>query len=373
MLFIDFSSAFNTIIPQQLIHKLVQLGLNTSLCNWLLDFLTGRPQAVRVGSNTSSTITLNTGAPQGCVLSPLLFTLLTHDCTPSNNSNLFIKFADDTTVVGLISNRDEINYRSEVSRLAGWCSDNNLSLNVEKTKEIVVDFRRVHTQHAPLTINGCTKFLGVHITEDLSWTNNTAALAKKAQQRLYFLRKLRRARAPAPIMCTFYRGTIESILTSCITVWYGACNASCRNTLQRIVRAAEKIVGVSLPSLQDIYSIRLTRKALCIAGDPTHPTHSFFSLLPSGRRLRSLQARTSRLKDSFIHQAVRKLDSPISPPPPLFCPMHHWTLNLWLPPPPLTHTHCDQHQSLCTALDWPHSTTSSDSLNKDCSLSFLSL
>ncbi len=342
MLFIDFSSAFNTIIPQQLTHKLAQLGLNTSLCNWLLDFLTGRPQAVRVGINTSSTITLNTGAPQGCVLSPLLFTLLTHDCTPSHNSNLFIKFADDTTVVGLISNRDETNYRSEVSRLAGWCRDNNLFLNVEKMKEIVVDFRRVHTQHAPLTINGATverasstKFLGVHITEDLSWTNNTAALAKKAQQCLYFLRKLRRARAPTPIMCTFYRGTIESILTSCITVWYGACNASCRKSLQRIVRAAEKIVGVSLPSLQDIYSTRLTRKALSIAGDPTHPTHSFFSLLPSGRRLRSLQARTSRLKDSFIHQAVRKLNSlPSLPPSPL---LPHATLNsdTMTPPPQL--------------------------------------
>ncbi len=307
-----------------------------------------------------------------CVLSPLLFTLLTHDCTPSHNSNLFIKFADDTTVVGLISNRDETNYRSEVSSLAGWCSDNNLSLNVEKMKEIVVDFRRVHTQHAPLTINGATvervsstKFLGVHITEDLSWTNNTAALAKKAQQRLYFLRKLRRARAPASIMCTFYRGTIESILTSCITVWYGACNASCRKTLQRIVRAAKKIVGVSLPSLQDIYSTCLTRKALCIAGDPTHPTHSFFSLLPSGRRLRSLQARTSRLKDSFIHQAVRKLNS-LTPPPPLFYPMHHWTMTLRPPPPPQLPTspgpspppltNCDPHQSLCAALDWslPH-------------------
>ncbi len=118
-----------------------------------------------------------------------------------------------------------------------------------------------------------------------------------------------KSQSPGPIMCTFYRGTIESILTSCITVWYGACNASCRKSLQWIVRAAEKIVGVSLPSLQDIYSTRLTRKALCIAGDPTHPTHSFFSLLPSGRRLRSLQARTNRLKDSFIHQAVRKLNS----------------------------------------------------------------
>ncbi len=81
------------------------------------------------------------------------------------------------------------------------------------------------------------------------------------------------------------------------------------------MKAAEKIVGVSLPSLQDIYSTRLTRKALCIAGDPTHPTHSFFSLLPSGRRLRSLQARTNRLKDSFIHQAEAELPPEIGQSP----------------------------------------------------------
>ncbi len=204
-------------------------------------------------------------------------------------------------------------------------------------------YEYVHTQHAPLTSNGATvervsstKFLGVHITEDLSWTNNTAALTKKAQQHLYFLRKLRRARAPTPIMCTFYRGTIESILTSCITVWYGACNASCRKSLQRIVRAAEKIVGVSLPSLQDIYSTCLTCKALCIAGDPTHPTHSFFSLLPSGRRLQSLQARTSRLKDSFIHQAVRKLNSLLTLPPLPSPLLPHATLNSDTPQLPRT-------------------------------------
>ncbi|XP_037537935.1 coiled-coil domain-containing protein 18 [Nematolebias whitei] len=134
----------------------------------------------------------------------------------------------------------------------------------KKTKEIVVDFRRTQTKHAPLSINGVvvervssTKFLGVHISEDLSWTINTAAVAKKAHQRLYFLRKLRRARAPTPIMTTFYRGAIESILMSCSTVWYGACTASCRKSLQRIVRTAEKIIGTSLPCLQDLHSSRL--------------------------------------------------------------------------------------------------------------------
>uniref|UniRef100_A0A8C5EG57 Reverse transcriptase domain-containing protein n=1 Tax=Gouania willdenowi TaxID=441366 RepID=A0A8C5EG57_GOUWI len=344
MLFIDFSSAFNTIIPQQLIHKLDNLGLSTPMCNWLLDFLTGRPQAVRVSSNTSSTIMMNTGAPQGCVLSPLLFTLLTHDCAPSSSSNLFVKFADDTTVVGLINNNDESIYRSEVSRLASWCKDNNLHLNVEKTKEIVVDFRRTHTQHTPLTIDGAavervssTKFLGVHISEDLSWCLNSASLAKKANQRLYFLRKLRRARAPSSIMHTFYSGTIESIMSSCITVWYGACTVSCRKSLQRIVRIAEKIIGVSLPPLLDIYNSRLTRKATRIAGDPTHPSYSLFSLLPSGRRLQSLRARTSRLKNSLFHQAVRRLNSlPALPPIRPLIPFPFPAPASIPPPPPST-------------------------------------
>ncbi|XP_059849380.1 uncharacterized protein LOC132407102 [Hypanus sabinus] len=91
------------------------LGLNTSLCNWILDFLTGRPQSVRIGSSISNTITMSTGPPpQGCVLSPLLFTLLTHDCAATHSSNHIIRFADDTTVVGLISNNDESAYREEV-------------------------------------------------------------------------------------------------------------------------------------------------------------------------------------------------------------------------------------------------------------------
>ncbi len=167
--------------------------------------------------------------PQGCVLSPLLFTLLTHDCTAKFSSNHIIKFADDTTVVGLISNNDETHYREEMAQLAEWCGANNLSLNVEKTKEVVMDFRRRNsTDHPPLTIDSSTvervsstKFLGVHITEDLTWTTNTMSLSKKAQQRLHFLRWLKRASLPPPILTTFYRGTIESVLTSCITVWYG--------------------------------------------------------------------------------------------------------------------------------------------------------
>jgi hypothetical protein len=79
MLFIDYSSSFNTIVPTKLITKLRTLGLNISLCNWILDFLTDHPQIVSIGNNTSAMLILNTGAPQGCVLSPLLYSLFTHD------------------------------------------------------------------------------------------------------------------------------------------------------------------------------------------------------------------------------------------------------------------------------------------------------
>ncbi len=113
MLFVDYSSAFNTIVPATLVAKLQTLGLNRSLCSWILDFVTGRSQVVRMG-NTSSPLTLNTGAPQGCVLSPLLYSLYTHDCTATHSSNVIVKFADDTTVMGLITDNNETAYREEV-------------------------------------------------------------------------------------------------------------------------------------------------------------------------------------------------------------------------------------------------------------------
>ncbi|KAK2920678.1 hypothetical protein Q8A73_000163 [Channa argus] len=255
MLFIDFSSAFNTIIPQHLTEKLSILGLNTSLCNWILDFLTGRPQSVRIGNNISSTTTLSTGAPQGCVLSPLLFT-------------------------SLLMTRP-------------WWGD-----------------------HSPLIIDGSsvemvksTTFLGVHLAEYLTWSVNTSSITKKAQQRLYFLRRLRKAHLPPPILTMFYRGTIESILSSCITAWFGNCTVTDRKTLQRIVRTAEKIIGVSLPSIMHIYTTRCIRKANSIVDDPTHPSHTLFTLLPSGKRFRSIRAATSRLCNSFFTQAIRLLNT----------------------------------------------------------------
>ncbi len=314
MLFVDYSSAFNTIVPATLVAKLQNLGLNRSLCSWILDFLTGRSQVVRMGNNTSSPLTLNTGAPQGCVLSPLLYSLYTHDCTATHSSNVI--FADDITVIGLITDNDETAYRAEVSTLTKWCQENHLSLNIDKTKGLVVDFRRQSREHTPITIDktpvervNSFKFLGVHITEDLTWSTHTDAVLKKSHQRLFFLRRLRKFGMSPSILRSFYTCTVESILTGCITAWFGNSTAGNRKALQRVVRTARHIVGGELPSLQDIYTRRCTRKARRITNDSSHPSHRLFSLLPSGRRLRSIRSRTSRLRNSFFPQAIRLMNS----------------------------------------------------------------
>ncbi len=225
---------------------------------------------------------------------------------------------------GLISNNNETHYRDEVAQQAEWCGANNLFLNVSKTKEVVMGFRRNSGDHPPLTIDSSTvervsiiKFLGVHITEDLTCTTNTTSLSKKAQQCPHFLRRLKRASLPPPILTPIYGGTIESVLTSCITVCYGNSSAAdppadCEHIF--------KDHRAPLPSILDIFLAQCSSKANSIVKDPTHPFHSLFQLLPSGRWYRSIRARSARLLNSFFSPGCEspELNSPL--------PLETWTI-----------------------------------------------
>lgn len=130
---------------------------------------------------------------------------------------------------------------------------------------------------------------------------NTSAIAKKSQLRLYPLRRLRKGHLPPPICTTFYRGIVEGILSSCITVWLGNCIASDQKTLQHTVSTAEKIISVFCPSLKNILNNCCIHEALSIAEDPSHPSHGLFTLQ---RRYQSQPTNTTNLCNSFIPQAI---------------------------------------------------------------------
>ena len=164
MLFIDFSSAFITIILSKLITKLSDLGINTSLCNWILDFLTNRPRFVRLDSQPHIPNPHPTTAHLYMVLIPSLRLQASQ---------------------GLLA-----------SSATTW-----LSTPRRPRSSLWTSGKTKGGTHTSIHINGMEvervtsfKFLGVHIShlgvhEDFSWTLNTSNLVKNAHQRLFFLRK----------------------------------------------------------------------------------------------------------------------------------------------------------------------------------------
>ncbi len=310
ILFVDFSSAFNTIIPDTLQNKLTQLSVPTSICQWITSFLTDRQQLVRLGKFSSSTCTISTGAPQGCVLSPLPFSLYTNDCTSKDPSVKLLKFADDTTLIGLmLTDR----------RLRSWLSGAVLTTwSLTRSKEWRWSWTsgEMPLLSPPLTIMNSTvtavesfTFLGTIISQDLKWDNHIESIVKKAQQRLYFLRQLRKFNLPQELLIQFYSAIIESILYTSITVWFSSATKSDLRRLRRVVRTAERIIGTTLPTLQELYLSRVSKRAGKITLDPSHPAHSLFELLPSGRRYRALSTRTNRHRNSFFSQAIHLMNT----------------------------------------------------------------
>ncbi|XP_037537944.1 CREB-regulated transcription coactivator 1-like [Nematolebias whitei] len=151
----------------------------SSVVHTALTHLESRNSYIRLllldSSSAFNTIISQTcpGSPQGCVLSPLLFTLLTYDCSARHSSCHVVKFVDDTAVVGRITNNDESKHREDVEHL---------------------------------------------VQCDLTWRANTSCLVKKAHQHLYFFRKLRRAGFGSSVLRSFYHCVVENVLCTFISL-----------------------------------------------------------------------------------------------------------------------------------------------------------
>ncbi|KAI3355644.1 hypothetical protein L3Q82_004190 [Scortum barcoo] len=111
------------------------------------------------------------------------------------------------------------------------------------------------------------------------------------------------------LLCRFYRCTIESILTGCITAWYSSCTALNREALQRVVKAAQHITRTELPSMEDLYTQRCRKKATKIIKDPSHPATNCSACcrLADGSAAFEPEPPGSG-RDSFIPQAIRLLN-----------------------------------------------------------------
>ncbi|KAI4902349.1 hypothetical protein NFI96_003952 [Prochilodus magdalenae] len=318
VMFFDFSSAFSTIQPLLLRDKLMKMEVDMHLVTWITDYLTGRPQHVRIRDCSSDTVISSTGAPQGTVLSPVLFTLYTSDFKYNSELCHMQKFSDDTAIVGCVRNGQEREYRSLVEDFVEWCTTNHLKLNITKTKEMCIVFRRSWPSQQPISIKGVDvevvrsyRYLGVHLDERLDWSVNTDIVYKKAQSRLYFLRRLGSFRICQKLLLMFYQSVVASVLFYAVVCWGGSISKRDAGRLDRLVRKAGSVLGLELESLTPLAERRALNKLLNIMDNVHHPLHSTIIRRRSSfsGRLLSQSCSTDRLRKSFVPQAIRLFNS----------------------------------------------------------------
>ena len=125
-----------------------QLGRHSSVLCWKKmlrhgsrNFLPAGPHYVKINNVLSDVLFSNTGGPHGSVLSPIPYSLYTNDYRSQRTSTTIVKFADDSSMIGVI-NSDEEDYFTEVSKFLERRHLNFLKVNLSKTEEMIFYFRR---------------------------------------------------------------------------------------------------------------------------------------------------------------------------------------------------------------------------------------
>ena len=150
-------------------------------------------------------------------------------------------YSDDTAIVDLSNSIPH--YIEEVDRFTTWCKANFLDLNVAKTKELLIDFRKQPPAVSPITIDGEIvervekyKYLGIILDNKLKFDSNVLNIYKKCHHRIYCLQRLRNIGINSKILALYYQSCVETLVTSCLICWYGSVNLHSKKLLNNIVK-----------------------------------------------------------------------------------------------------------------------------------------
>ena len=270
----NFSKAFDSVSHRILVSKLRDVDINPYILNWLISFISNRKQRVVVDNIITEYIDITRGVPQGTVLGPILFSLMINDIKPVSPSSLLVKFADDITVSIPVRAGDSNMAESEVSSIMEWAEKNQMTLNLNKTWEMLLKSSSLKVPPAPLAIverKTKLKLLGVTYEDDpVNWDSHIDHVLSKARSRLYILRVCRFYGYPKEQLDLLFQSLIISVFTYAIEVW-GCCYYD--KYLKRIdklfARAFKSGYCLKKYSICDILTTRDSKLWIKMTSNPT--------------------------------------------------------------------------------------------------------
>ena len=226
-IFVDLSKAFDTINHNILLDKLNSYGIRGTSNSWFCSYLSNRLQYVQLSNVKSDRLQINCGVPQGSILGPLLFILYINDISYVSNVLNLIMFADDTNLFLSDSSLERLcgNANAELAKIYTWFKLNKLSLNIKKTNFILFGTQNTSNNKISIKLDNIqidqvtrTKFLGVILSQTLSWKDHIHLIKQKVSKSTGIIRKIR-YNLPPSVLVSLYHTLVHPYFEYCNIVW----------------------------------------------------------------------------------------------------------------------------------------------------------
>ena len=327
---IDMSRAFDKMRPALLLPKQLANHIDPGLIALTQSFLKDRKQIVDFQGTSSQEVGVAGGVPQGSVLEPWLWLTYISDLNPDSDFDIY---ADDVTLsISSSLNKQDLHHKAQMSvaPIQQWCFDNNMSLSASKTVELIVSAGKEHqidhivVGNSPIRQVDCVKLLGVIVDEHLTFKAHVESCRKKAMQRIFWLRTLKRHGGNADGLSRLYCSCIRSIFEYASPAWFPFTSKMLQTVIERVEKCAFRTIypdlsyeGALLQSKTSPILTHLNKMVLNQFHKMNKINHPLHHLVPvrqedvslretrRSKRLRIPRHRLSVRKKSFVLHATR--------------------------------------------------------------------
>ena len=311
-----------------LLDKLQSYGLPAHILRWMATFLLDRTQRVKIGNEYSHSGHPNGGVPQGTLSGPKCFLVYINDL---RTTVPLYKYVDDSTLFEICDRNDVSVIQESVDIAARWTEQNDMKINSEKSKEIIISFAQdgnFRSTIPNIKIDGrdiaqvChAKLLGVTISQDLTWNKHVDNIVKKAGKRLYMLYQLKRAGITQKDLVSVYVSVVRPVLEYACPVWHTNLPQYLSDNIEVIQKRALKCIFPGLDYAEilrrvNLDTLNVRRDSICqkYFDKIKVGTHRLNYLLPDKRHIKYNVrqqnvyplpvTRTNRFRNSFIPWAL---------------------------------------------------------------------